>query len=52
MNIEAKDVIDVMRQQLSNAMYEAAVNAVIANQLRKRVTELENAQTSPTPTNN
>lgn len=41
MNIEAQDLIDVMRQQLSNAMNEAAVNAVIANELRKKVAELE-----------
>ena len=41
MEVEAKDLIDIMRQQISYAMNEAALNAAIAQSLRKKIVELE-----------
>ena len=41
MNIDANDLIAVLRQQVNNAMNEAALNAALAMGLQKRITELE-----------
>lgn len=41
MNIDANDLISVLRQQVANAMNEAALNAALAMGYQKRITELE-----------
>ena len=48
--VEAQDLIDILKQQVANALYEAALNAAIAKGLQKQVEELEaklNAKDNP-----
>ena len=41
MNVEAQDLVDILKQQAANAMYEAALNAAVAKGLHRKVEELE-----------
>ena len=40
-NIDVNDLVMVLRQQLSNAQNESALNAALVMALRKKIEELE-----------
>ena len=40
-NIDVNDLVTVLRQQLSNAQHEVALNSALVMALRKKIDELE-----------